>query len=70
MDAAQIDKLFEVHTPTNVRQMERKQEIRLAARDYARILGKLLPNSREKVLAIGDVQRSMHMAIAAIECNE
>lgn len=70
MDAGQIDKLFEVHSVKNLRQLERKQEIRLAAREYARMLGKILPNSAERILAIRDVQRSMQMAIAAIDCNE
>jgi hypothetical protein len=67
MDAAQIEKLFKVHPPKNVRQMERKQEIREAALVYAQLLGRLLSNSPERILAIRDAQRSMQMAFSAID---
>lgn len=70
MDAQTINKLFEVHTPKTVRQMERKQELRDGAKDFAQLIGRLLPNSAERTIAIRKTQEAMMFAVAAIENNE
>lgn len=70
MDDQALDKLFEVHTPKNIRQMERKAEIRIGARDLARLIARLTPNSAERTIAIRKVQEAMLIGIEAIGCNE
>lgn len=68
-EAAQIDKMFTYH-PTKDDQLPRYQQLRAAARDFATVIMISCPDSRERSLALTQLQLANMMANAAIACNE
>lgn len=73
MDAAEIDLRFTYHKPkdfpnpsTGLTQPSAYDEIRKRAREYAQRLNEMLPESREKALAITHLEEVVFWANAAI----
>jgi hypothetical protein len=66
---ADIDNLFTYHRPFGD-QPGRYTSIRFSARELARTIAKLCPESREKSLAITHLQTAIMFANAAIAINE
>lgn len=64
-----LDNMFQYHAPTGT-QAERYQEIREAAKEFAKAVLNKTPESPEQTLAIRDIQRAVMMANAAIAINE
>ncbi len=69
MDQAMIDNIFTYHTPKS-NQRERYEELRLYARDLARVINQNCPLSREKSTAITKLQECIMWANASIAINE
>lgn len=66
---AYLDNMFTYHKPF-ADQTDRYEQLRAKAKEYAELIVKLTPDSREQQLALVDVQRSVMMANAAIAVNE
>jgi hypothetical protein len=64
-----IEQTFRYHAP-KPDQVPRYEEIRAAAREFARLLVASTPQSAEQTLALRDLQRCVMMANAAIAINE
>lgn len=69
MTAEQINNIFTYHSPKG-NQPERYENIRAAARDLAHVINDSCPNSREKSLALTQLQLSTMLANASIAINE
>jgi len=69
MTDKQIDNIFMYHAPVG-NQAERYIRIREAARGFAYLLNTLCPESREKSLAMTDLQKCVQWANASIAINE
>ena len=65
----QLDNIFTYHTPQG-NQAERYTDLRDAARKIAQIIQLSCPESREKSLAITNLQQSVMWANASIAINE
>lgn len=65
----QIDRAFVYHPPKEG-QPERYVRIRDKARELAQLIAEQTPESREQSLALGDVERAVMNANAAIARNE
>lgn len=65
----QIEKAFTYHAPKEG-QPEKYQSIRDTAKEFAKYLDELCPNSREKSLAITHLEEVVFWANAAIARNE
>lgn len=65
----QIDNVFTYHAPRGTQQ-ERYVAIREAAREFARLLNRCCPESREKSIAFTQLQQCVQMANASIAINE
>ena len=64
----QIENNFSYHTP-KTEQPEIYQEIREKAKELAYLIDELAPNSREKSLAMTNLEQSVFWANAAIARN-
>lgn len=69
MTNEQIQEIFTYHAPFGTQQ-ERYVSIRQAAKLFAELLNIQCPESREKSLAITDLQRCVQMANASIAIHE
>jgi hypothetical protein len=69
MTAEQIDNIFTYHAPFGTQQ-ERYVAIRNKARELAHLYNEACPESREKSLALTNLQQSVQMANASIAINE
>jgi hypothetical protein len=65
MDQEQIEKIFTYHAPTP-NQVDKYNQIRTKGREFALFLNAVLPESREKSVAITNLQSCVQMANAAI----
>jgi hypothetical protein len=64
MTDVQIDNIFTYHAPHG-NQAARYEEIREAARHFAKLLNKACPESREKSISITKLQECVQMANAS-----
>ena len=69
MTTEQIDNIFTYHKPFG-NQPDRYEMIRAAAKGIAKIIGMTCPDSREKSLAITNLQQAVMWANASIAINE
>lgn len=69
MTKEQIENIFSYHTPTG-NQPQRYEQIRGFARSFAAMLETNCPDSREKSLAITNLQQAVMWANASIAINE
>ena len=69
MDAADLENRFTYHQPKGD-QAERYVDIRTLARDFAKQIDAMCPDSREKSLAITHIEEAVFWANAAIARNE
>jgi hypothetical protein len=69
MDQAVINNNFTHHTP-NASQIVKYQEIRAKAKELAELLNEFCPDSREKSLAITNLEQAVMWANASIARNE
>ncbi len=69
MTAEQIENTFTYHAPKGD-QTGRYVALRLQAKELARLIQTLCPESREKSLALTSVQESIMWANASIAINE
>lgn len=67
--AFDIENVFKYHKPLPDQGL-RYEAIRAAARDFARLLEKSCPESREKSIALTKLQETVMFANAAIAINE
>jgi hypothetical protein len=65
----QIEKAFEYHMP-KIGQPQRYKELRDFAKEFAKLVDSLCPNSREKSLAMTKIEEAIMWANAAIARNE
>jgi hypothetical protein len=65
----QINKIFTYHSP-NQSQQDRYVALRNKAKEFALLINDYCPESREKSLALTDLQRCVQMANAAIAITE
>jgi len=64
-----IEKTFTYHAP-NASQLPRYEALRAKAKELALLIEQSCPVSREKSLALTDLQRSVQMANASIAITE
>lgn len=69
MNKAQIDNIFTYHAPGGTQQ-ERYVALRDKAKELAHLINDSCPESREKSLALTNLQQSVQMANASIAINE
>jgi len=69
MTNEELDNLFQYHHPHGT-QTARYEMIRAGARSFARALNQYCPDSREKSLAITNLQNCVMWANASIAVNE
>ena len=69
MDYQQIEKAFTYHAPKDG-QPERYETIRINAKQLAELIYNMVPESREKSLAITKLEEAVMWANAAIARNE
>lgn len=69
MNNDQIDNIFTYHAPFGTQQ-SRYLQIREAAKALAHLINDACPESREKSLALTNLQQSVQMANASIAINE
>lgn len=69
MDKNQIANIFTYHAPVGT-QTERYEKIRSAARDLANVINDAVPDSREKAVALTNLQQTTMWANAGIAINE
>lgn len=69
MTTDEIDNLFTYHKPFGTQQ-ERYVAIRSKAKELAHLINAECPNSREKALAITQLQSAIQWANASIAINE
>ena len=69
MTKEQIDNIFTYHAPFGTQQ-ERYVAIRDKAKELALLVNDACPESREKSLALTNLQQSVQMANASIAINE
>lgn len=69
MDASQINNIFTYHSP-KADQPQRYETLRELARQLAHGINELCPESREKSLAITNLQQCVMFANASIAINE
>ena len=65
----QLNNSYAYHTP-KVDQLERYAEIRYYAKELAIAIHECAPNSRERSIALTDLEKVVTMANKAIACNE
>lgn len=68
-DIAQLDNIFTYHRPFG-NQPQRYEAIRAQAKELARTVIELCPPSRERSLAITNIQTAVMFSNAAIAINE
>jgi len=68
MDLKDLDNRFTYHPP-KPEQPEKYTELRNAAKEYAKLINKLAPGSREQSLAFTKLEESVFWANAAIARN-
>ena len=69
MTNEQIDNTFSYHAPFGT-QVQRYQDLRSEAKTLARLIQEACPESREKSLALTNLQQAVMWANAAIAINE
>lgn len=69
MNKDQIDNIFTYHPPFGTQQ-NRYVSIRDKAKELAHLINEACPESREKSLALTNLQQSVQMANASIAINE
>lgn len=69
MNDDQIKNIFSYHRPFG-NQSERYEDFRATAREFALLLNRDCPESREKSLALTNLQQAVMWANAAIAINE
>ena len=69
MTTDQIERIFTYHPPSGT-QPNRYVSIRDKAKELAHLINKACPESREKSLALTNLQQSVQMANASIAINE
>ncbi len=65
----EIEKRFSYHAPKGD-QLERYEVLRSAAKQYAHLIARLTPPSREQSLALTHLEEAVMMANASIARNE
>ncbi len=65
MTPADIDNRFDYHAPDEIARAQHER-VRAAAKDLATVLNEVLPESREKSLAVTNLEQAMFWANAAI----
>jgi len=68
-DLAQLENSFTYHSPKGD-QPDRYQEIRADAKKLVRTIMECAPHSRERAIAITQIELGVAMANKAIACNE
>lgn len=69
MDAQELNKRFTYHAP-KADQPARYEQIRAKAKEFAELIDALCPDSREKSVALTDLETAVMWANAAIARNE
>ncbi len=69
MDARELDRRFDHHPPDDARG-RRHAEVREGVKTLARLLDLLLPDGREKLLAITNLEQTAMWANAAVAREE
>lgn len=69
MDNQQLEEIFSYHSPKGD-QAQRYQDIRRRAKLLAMSINQMCPDSREKSLAITNLQQAVMWANASIAINE
>jgi len=69
MTPEQIENIFTYHAPKGTQQA-RYESLREHAKGLAHAINAACPESREKSLALTQLQQSIHMANASIAINE
>lgn len=69
MKSDEIDNIFSYHAPHG-NQAERYEKLRAEARSLAHTINELCPDSREKSLALTNLQTAVMMANAAIAIHD
>lgn len=69
MTGTQIDNIFTYHKPFGS-QPKRYEQLRIEAKELAKLIYSYCPESREKALAITNLQQAIMWANAAIAINE
>ena len=64
-----LNKVFTYHAPFGD-QTARYEAIRAKAKEFAQLVDDCCPDSREKSLALTNIQQSVHWANASIAINE
>lgn len=67
-EEALLDDVFSYHSPTNP-QIEKYQELRSAAKDFARTIMRLAPASADRTVALRCVREAVMNANASIALN-
>lgn len=67
-NADRIENSFKFHNMTDA-QKERAEKLRTAAREFALMIDELCPESREKSVALTDLETSQMYAVKAIAVN-
>lgn len=66
MTTEDLDNRFSYHTPKTDRRRNAHESVRAACRDIADLLNELLPEGREKSLAITNLEQAMFWGNAAL----
>ena len=69
MEKLLLDNIFKYHPPKEG-QGERYEELRSKAKEFALLINQMCPESREKSLAITNLQQTVMWANASIAINE
>jgi len=69
IDSKRFDKTFTYHSPNDT-QIPRYQKLREKAKELSYLIGQLCPDSREKSLALTDVEQAVMWANKSIALEE
>jgi hypothetical protein len=66
MDSSDLENRFNYHTPRSTKRREAHTGIRLSCHELAKYLDEMIPEGREKSLAITNLEQVMFWANAAL----
>ncbi len=66
MDDVELTTRFTYHAPVTREQQVKYEKLRAAAKDYAKMVEDLCPESREKSIAMTNIEQSSMWANAAV----